>query len=388
MGTTIIPIDLSTAVVGTTGDINIPTVTSGEGYHLLLFNESGCGLKLRFLQSDDTDSIPAGGWRKYPLIPGETTVTWTVIYVLPNAPVSMLIGTIYKPGEEVPEIGTLGNSPIAIGGTVNTVGGTASSIQNDGNVAGTRIMEATVAGDGPSAVILTNYAQFTLGDANHPGNMTMQGHLDMVGAGPTNGNVNINNALRFYNNLSVARLFALILAATNNPTLLTSSDHGQLDIYKSNQSTRLARFDEAAGLDVAGTIAAENQSAPSMNGATGTATLYQAIVGAHLKIAIMEFVNYKGLAGSAQALTLPTAFTDHAWVFGADLPSVGVAFLASGVAQTITIITGLGIGGGTSGPATVLKVKSFGSVRTGFDSIQVPAADANTTNDTLLIVGF
>ncbi len=139
MGTSIIPIDLSTAVVGSTGDINIPTVTSEEGYHLLLFNESGCGLKLRFYESGDTDNIPAGGWRKYPLIPGEDTITWTVIYTLPNAPVSLLIGTIYKPGEKVPDVGTLGNSPISIGGTVNT--SSVQTLSNETSVLGTKIID-------------------------------------------------------------------------------------------------------------------------------------------------------------------------------------------------------------------------------------------------------
>src|SRR6266568_1235181 len=139
MGTAILPIDLSTAIVGTTGNINIPTVTSEEGYHFLLFNESGCGLKLQFLDSGDTDSVPAGAWRKYPLIPGEEQVTWTVIYILPNAPVSLILGTLYRPDEEVPDVGILGNSPISIGGSVSTTN--VNALSNETSVLGTKIID-------------------------------------------------------------------------------------------------------------------------------------------------------------------------------------------------------------------------------------------------------
>ncbi len=382
MGTTIIPVDLSTATVGTTGDINIPTVTSGEGYHLLLFNESGCGLKLRFLQSDDTDNIPAGGWRKYPLIPGETTVTWTVIYVLPNAPVSLLIGTTYKPGEEVPDIGTLGNSPIAIGGTVNTVGGTASSIQNDGNAAGTRIMEATVAGDGPSAVILTNDAQFTLGDTAHKGSMSMQGSLNMVGSGAGNGNVNINNGLRFYNNVSVLRLFALILAASGNPSILTSADNGQLDILKSDQSTLLARFDETAGMHIYSALNLDPTGLVDNGSTSGTATLYQLLVG-NVKLVVILQDNFRN-GGAAINRALPTAFTKRALCWGSNL--AGLSFLSGGNAITFAQYTGIGAGGFTNTQVTAFTSSTLNEL-SAFDTIQYSGGNGSAHNGVMVIIG-
>jgi len=48
-------------------------------------------------------------------------------------------------------------------------GAVAASIKNDGNSVGTQIIESTVLGDGTPAVLLTNDAQFTLGDIAHPG---------------------------------------------------------------------------------------------------------------------------------------------------------------------------------------------------------------------------
>lgn len=58
---------------------------------------------------------------------------------------------------------------------VNTVGGTANSIQNDGNIAGTQIIESTVSGDGSSSAILTNDAKLTLGTLTRAGSITLTG---------------------------------------------------------------------------------------------------------------------------------------------------------------------------------------------------------------------
>lgn len=72
--------------------------------------------------------------------------------------------------------------PIPVPGGVNV----ASSIKNDGNPAGTQIVESTVLGDGSSAVILTNTGVLTLGDAANPGD------LNLLGAG--NPAIDLSNA--------------------------------------------------------------------------------------------------------------------------------------------------------------------------------------------------
>lgn len=58
------------------------------------------------------------------------------------------------------------------GNPVNTVGGTATAIQNDNNTSGTSIVEATVAGDGASAISWTNDAVLKNGNATHPGSVS------------------------------------------------------------------------------------------------------------------------------------------------------------------------------------------------------------------------
>lgn len=68
----------------------------------------------------------------------------------------------------------------------------ASSIKNDGNPPGTQLIESTVSGDGTSAVLLTNDAQFTLGDVLHNallaiiGNETFSGNLTPSSGGKYN----------------------------------------------------------------------------------------------------------------------------------------------------------------------------------------------------------
>jgi hypothetical protein len=67
------------------------------------------------------------------------------------------------------------------GNTVNTTGMSGTTfIQNDNNVAGTSIIEATVIGDGSSAVTLTNDAIMTLGDATHKGSLTTHGDTSLA----------------------------------------------------------------------------------------------------------------------------------------------------------------------------------------------------------------
>ena len=60
---------------------------------------------------------------------------------------------------------------VNIGGSVNFVTGIATAIQNDGNVAGTQIIESTVSGDVGSCVTLTNDGNLVIGDAAHHGSV-------------------------------------------------------------------------------------------------------------------------------------------------------------------------------------------------------------------------
>lgn len=138
--------------------------------------------------------IPA--WYDYPLqlqsqrnVPGnkiwtpisgaQEPVSVTPMLIANNLVTSMstiLLSTLYLLGE-IPAITT--PQPLFrqgyIPNNVNNVGGLSSGIQNDGNIANTNIIEATVSGDSTSAVTLTNDAVMVLGNSTHKGSLTTAG---------------------------------------------------------------------------------------------------------------------------------------------------------------------------------------------------------------------
>src|SRR5258708_24249151 len=58
-----------------------------------------------------------------------------------------------------------------VGNSIKTAVVGTSTLVNDGNAANTQFIEATVLGDGASAVSLTNDAVLKLGTAAHPGSI-------------------------------------------------------------------------------------------------------------------------------------------------------------------------------------------------------------------------
>lgn len=123
-------VNLATASVGTNGTIDLSSCGNtaepsrwNKPATLLLYNDSGCGLNLVFQPSGTSAFLPAGGWRSYPLAPGDSQVQYSVIYLIAGAPVSLLMPEYYAPGEPSANLGILGNSPIGVSGIVNTAGG-------------------------------------------------------------------------------------------------------------------------------------------------------------------------------------------------------------------------------------------------------------------------
>lgn len=170
MSTPLTAINLTTAVVGTVGTVAWTrddvqaggSVGLGRGVaHIRLYNESGCGLLLRFASGGVGERIPAGAWPTLEIPAGCLSLSYTVEYVLTGAPVSLLLPIVYQPGETVPETPVLGNSPIGIGGTVNT--SSVNEVINDGNAAPTHVLEATPSGAGSSQAIINNDGSATLG---------------------------------------------------------------------------------------------------------------------------------------------------------------------------------------------------------------------------------
>lgn len=153
--------DLSSAVVGTKDflDLSNAAVSANpvgldKPYHLLLYNESGCGLQLTFDPGGATDFLPAGAWRVYALMPGSSKVTYIVQYVLTQAGVNTLVGVVYAPSERV-DVGVLGNSPVNVG---NSVTANVNSINNDGNPDNTQFIEAKVLSGASTVLVFNNGA--------------------------------------------------------------------------------------------------------------------------------------------------------------------------------------------------------------------------------------
>lgn len=140
--------DLSTAVVGTKGTIQlgaIPPPTIGDQMRphaaqyavLYIMNESACGLTCTFPVTGETFTVAAGAWKEIAVPANETQLNYQVIYLLTGPIVSRLLADLYLPGEHRDSIGVLGNSPV--GANLST----AQQLVNDGQPPGQNIIEAT-----------------------------------------------------------------------------------------------------------------------------------------------------------------------------------------------------------------------------------------------------
>lgn len=148
MSTPLPTIDLSAATVGTTGTIDLsrcaPTANprfTNTPAMLQLYNESGVGLRLNGVNSDLATDLPAGAWKDLPVATAETAITYTVVYVLQNAPVNTLLATYYAPGEAAGVGTTLGNSPVNVGN-----GNVASQVLQFGAGAPNPVVQASPQG--------------------------------------------------------------------------------------------------------------------------------------------------------------------------------------------------------------------------------------------------
>lgn len=223
-------IDLTTAVVGTTGNIQlpIPGLLSVDGTqqlsNLRMFNESGCGLSIQF--SDGTQEfIPAGAWPIFSVGANVSSVAWTVSYVIPNAPVAQLRCIYYYPGEPIPQNVVLGNSPIGITGSVST-GTSGNTLSNEGGIAGTGVIDI---GDAALAKLWNIFTDhFTIGvdqagvlhsilKGNASGNPAQIGQAGDISE--VLGQLNVDQLLNAIGALTVAGLFTALGNAQVNGTL-------------------------------------------------------------------------------------------------------------------------------------------------------------------------
>lgn len=150
---------------------------------MVIYNESNISLTFSF-QNGNTAYVPAWMAVIYAGTFGNVNVTWQqqVILVSSNPPVSQVIVEVYDCNELVP--GTFPTALVRqtnVGNTVSTSGGTLGSVVNDGNVAATQFIEATVLGDSGSAVSLTNDAVLILGTITNKGSLNLKGPATIGG---------------------------------------------------------------------------------------------------------------------------------------------------------------------------------------------------------------
>ena len=153
---------------------------------MVVWNESNISLTLTF-QTGDSAYIPAWGARKFYGSYGGSIITWEQQAQLASnqPPLSQVIVEVYAQGENTPDIfpQSLASRQNNVG-NASTVTTAASSIQNDGNVAGTSVIESTVSGDIPSCVTFSNDGILSIGNATHPGSVSFDnGGITSNGAG-------------------------------------------------------------------------------------------------------------------------------------------------------------------------------------------------------------
>lgn len=162
----------------TTQNDSFTVPQSSANGKIVVWNESNISLKFS-VQTGDTAYIPAWTARLFCGVmggPGNDTISWVqhTQLIQNNPPISQVIVEAYAQGEPVP-----GTFPMALAARGTNIGNSipvataATDVQNLGNVAGTNVALAQVAGDSGNSVNLTNDGKLILGDAAYPGEFSM-----------------------------------------------------------------------------------------------------------------------------------------------------------------------------------------------------------------------
>jgi hypothetical protein len=178
--------DMTGKTVGQSGQIkvktdatnwNVPGLT-GKPATIRVLNESGCGLKVWTDTNQINEWLGAGAWIDYEIEQGTLYLNWYVQYTIPNPPANSLMVTFYSPGEKVPPMATLGNSPIG-GGTTTAV--TGSTLSNEVNSTPALIVDI-------GQVANTNLINI-FSDGSFTWNIVIAGVVHTLLKGKTSGNL-------------------------------------------------------------------------------------------------------------------------------------------------------------------------------------------------------
>jgi hypothetical protein len=194
--------------VGQSGTIDLTQAFGGQSipdrpgygtkaiYTVRMLNESSSGLQVAITPSNQAFQIPAGGWVDCHPIVGDTTITYTILYMLPGAQVALILSTLYVPGEIVPPMPILGNSSVGISGSVNTNAVGTTLINIGGVASATPIIEVASTTSAGDVTTLDNRGNFKNGNATVPGTVSLDNGLittDGTGDLSVQGHVILNN---------------------------------------------------------------------------------------------------------------------------------------------------------------------------------------------------
>jgi hypothetical protein len=226
-------VNLAAAVTGTTDIVDWASRTGqsaapgGSPAHLLVFNESQCEIQFAF-PDGNTPFLPSGGWMKLELNPSVTNYTYLVVATLTGQLVSILVTVWYGPGEPVPEIYSLGNSPI--GGSFSNLN--AQILQGAGQTLAVTTADGGSSGTGPELIPTAATAILGL-EAKNAG--TPKLGLEVK----TNGGLFIPNRVEFYNNDTVFGNGLPGIVDITHETLVTSTAQQNFASYSNGAQDTL-----------------------------------------------------------------------------------------------------------------------------------------------------
>lgn len=355
MGYAVPTINLSAYAVGQQGQMPLAATMNKFSFspanaslpmHLRVYNDSGSALQVWDDAGVVSDYIPAGAWPTYTIAQDTTVLNFKVIAALSaTAPITLLMATLYGPGEEVPPTPQLGNSPI--GGAVNT-----SSVQTLSQEGQPKVLLVIDIGDSVLAQLIK---------INNDGTATW--NVDV--AGVVHSIFNIASAANFLK-IGEAGDVSEVLGKLTVDQLLT----GLLGIAISGASSSLdgglITTDNAGNMTAVSQILSAQPAINPTNAGTsingnvaGKVVMNIPVWGVALKIIHVAFEGYSSTA-TAQ-FTFPGNIT---WGFFAvgNISTTTLGLTASGVSQSMSIVTGLptGSAAGTSVGTSTIRGNSYG----------------------------
>jgi hypothetical protein len=181
-----------------TTDTFATNLSNGIG-KIIIWNESNWTLDITFTDGS-MDLAPAWTATIFELTGPAGKITWTQDTQLAAniPPISKVWVVAYRDSEPIPGVFPLALVRQTNIGNASTVMAATTSIQNDGNIAGTSLVESTVGADLSSAITWSNDAVLVNGNATRPGSVAFDnskissdgsGNLTMVKALLTTGSL-------------------------------------------------------------------------------------------------------------------------------------------------------------------------------------------------------